>query len=104
MPRADSGVLSKTPVIGSSLVSDLRKFRTLARNWEALGDTDPFYGVLSDPSKQGGQWNVDEFFASGRAHVDTLLRTLRSARATFLPGRCLDFGCGVGRVTVPLSE
>lgn len=83
---------------------DLRKFNQLARNWEALGDSDPMFGVLSDPSKHGGKWNPDEFFASGRAHVDKLLRTLRDARATFTPGSCLDFGCGVGRLTVPLSE
>lgn len=85
-------------------MSDLRKFRALALNWEALGDDDPFYGVLSDPSKHGNQWSVDEFFASGRAHVQTLLRMLADARATFTPGRCLDFGCGVGRLTLPLSE
>jgi ubiquinone/menaquinone biosynthesis C-methylase UbiE len=85
-------------------VADLKKFRALALNWEALGDDDPFYGVLSDPSKHGNQWSVDEFFASGRAHVQTLLRRLADARATFTPGRCLDFGCGVGRLTLPLSE
>lgn len=32
------------------------------------------------------------------------MRTLSDARATFEPGSCLDFGCGVGRLTVPLAE
>lgn len=85
-------------------MTDLRKFRTLARNWEALGDTDPMFGVLSDPTKHGGKWQHDEFFASGRAHVEKLMRTLSDARATFEPGTCLDFGCGVGRLTIPLAE
>jgi SAM-dependent methyltransferase len=85
-------------------MADLRKFRSLARNWEALGDTDPLFGVLSDPAKHGGKWEHDEFFASGRAHVQKLLRTLADARASFEPGACLDFGCGVGRLTVPLAE
>jgi SAM-dependent methyltransferase len=82
----------------------LTRFETLARNWDVLGETDPFYGVLSDPTKHGNQWNTDEFFASGRAHVAMLLRMLGDARASFTPGRCLDFGCGVGRLTLPLSE
>ncbi len=85
-------------------MADLTKFRELARNWEALGDTDPMFGVLSDPTKHGGKWDPAEFFASGHAHVAKLLRTLADARATFEPGRCLDFGCGVGRLTVPLSQ
>ena len=83
---------------------DLRKFWTLARNWEALGETDPLFGVLSDPTKFGGKWNAGEFFASGQAHVQKLRDTLAAARASFNPGTCLDFGCGVGRLTVPLSE
>ena len=85
-------------------MSGLRKFRALALNWEVLGDADPLYGVLSDPSKQGGQWQPSEFFASGVAHVEALLGILRDARAPFEPGRCLDFGCGVGRLTLPLSH
>ena len=82
---------------------DLRAFRTAARNWEAFGESDPFFGVLSDPTKYGGRWDADEFFTSGRAHVAKLLRTLADAGATFQPGTCLDFGCGPGRLTVPLS-
>ena len=85
-------------------MTDLSKFRTLAKNWEALGETDPLFGVLSDPTKFGGKWNADEFFASGRAHIEKLLRTLADVRASFEPGECLDFGCGVGRLTLPLSE
>jgi SAM-dependent methyltransferase len=83
---------------------DLRQFRKLARNWDAFGDADPLFGVLSDPTKFGGQWRVDDFFASGDAHVRKWLRILSELGATFDPGTCLDFGCGVGRLTRPLSE
>jgi hypothetical protein len=31
-------------------VPDLRAFKTAARNWEAFGESDPFFGVLSDPT------------------------------------------------------
>jgi SAM-dependent methyltransferase len=82
---------------------DLQQFRKLARNWDAFGDADPLFGVLSDPTKFGGQWRVDDFFASGDAHVRKWLRIVREI-ASFYPGTCLDFGCGVGRLTRPLSE
>jgi SAM-dependent methyltransferase len=81
----------------------LRRFRSLARSWEGLGRADPLFGILSDPAKWGGKWDADEFFASGRAHVEKLLRSLNDARASFKRDTCLDFGCGVGRLTVPLS-
>lgn len=83
---------------------DLQQFRKLARNWDAFGDADPLFGVLSDPTKFGGQWRVDDFFASGDAHVKKWLRILHEHGAAFHPGSCLDFGCGVGRLTRPLSE
>jgi SAM-dependent methyltransferase len=83
---------------------DLRKFRALSSTWEAFGDTDPMFGVLSDPARQGGKWNAEEFFASGRVHVERLFRTLDDVRASYERGACLDFGCGVGRLTLPLSE
>ncbi len=82
---------------------DLEKFRALARNWEALADADPLFGVLSDPTKQHGRWDTDEFFASGQAHVAKLLRILASLGVSYPRGTCLDFGCGVGRLTIPLA-
>ena len=87
----------------ASADSDLTQFKTLARNWEALGDTDPMFGVLSDPTKHGRGWAVDEFYETGRAHVAKLLRILNEAGVTFARGDCLDFGCGAGRLTIPLA-
>jgi len=82
----------------------VRRFRSLAKSWETLGDADPLFGVLSDPDKWGGKWDVDEFYASGDAHVQKLLRTLDDARASYARDECLDFGCGVGRLTFPLAD
>jgi len=80
------------------------RFRSLARTWEGLGRTDPLFGILSDPAKHGAKWDADEFFSSGRAHIASLLRSLDDLRVSFTRGACLDFGCGVGRLTVPLSK
>jgi SAM-dependent methyltransferase len=57
--------------------------------------------VLSDPTKHGGRWAVDEFYETGRAHVAKLLRILDEAGVTFARGDCLDVGCGAGRLTIP---
>jgi SAM-dependent methyltransferase len=81
-----------------------REFRALARDWEAFGKSDPLFGILSDPTKFGGKWDVDEFFESGRAHVQHLFNTLAGRGIAFGTDACLDFGCGVGRLTVGLSE
>ena len=83
---------------------DLQQFRQLARNWDAFGRADPLFGVLSDPTKFGGQWPIDDFFESGEAHVKKLLRILNELGVSFPRGACLDFGCGVGRLTMPLSD
>ncbi len=85
-------------------MTDLRQFRTLARNWEAFAQADPLFGVLSDPTKFGSKWDLDEFFKSGSAHIDKWLRILAEHDATFARGACLDFGCGVGRLTIPLAQ
>lgn len=82
----------------------LGRFRTLAKNWERFGRRDPMFGVLSDPAKQNGRWVEAEFFESGRAHVAKLFRILAAHGASFTPGRALDFGCGVGRLTRPIAE
>lgn len=77
------------------------------RAWERYGEVDPYFGVCSHD--QYLSENLDagayaEFFRSGEEHVDFILRTIRHhVSADFHPGRALDFGCGVGRLVVPLA-
>lgn len=76
-------------------------FLQLKRVWETLGDQDPLWAVVSRPDKRGGRWNLEEFLATGVADVDRA-RQLLAAR-TDAPGRfgrILDFGCGVGRLSL----
>jgi SAM-dependent methyltransferase len=82
----------------------VRRFRTLAKNWETFGRVDPLFGVLSDPTKMRGRWDVDEFFESGRAHMAKLFRILDEHAAGYERGRALDFGCGVGRLTHAIAS
>jgi SAM-dependent methyltransferase len=80
-----------------------RYVEELRSTWEALGESDPLWGVLSDPTKTGGRWDPDDFFASGRVHIDTLLDELRELRVVLRRDAALDFGCGVGRLTQALA-
>ncbi len=76
--------------------------------WEYYGKTDPYFGVLTDDSfrrEQMTEHTREEFFASGRRHVDWIVSTIKSELApTFNPARSLDFGCGVGRLALPIAR
>ena len=76
--------------------------------WEKWGKTDPYYGVLTDPRFRSTALNEEArtaFFDSGRRHVSHALEICRRfVEPTFRPRRVLDFGCGVGRIAIPLSE
>lgn len=73
------------------------------QDWNELGKLDPLWAVLSDPARQFGRWDLDEFFRSG----EELVRQVFEAAAPYgLPRsreRALDFGCGVGRLTRALA-
>jgi SAM-dependent methyltransferase len=74
----------------------------LQKNWDEFGKTDPLWAILTESSRKGGQWNLEEFFASGRQDI---VRVMQRAQVLGFPaGRdtALDFGCGVGRLTQAL--
>lgn len=76
------------------------------RDWERFGQTDPYYAVLSSPRYRGRLSATDraEFFRSGEAHLERIFFIIRSRLdPAFAPTRALDFGCGVGRVLIPLA-
>lgn len=75
--------------------------------WERWGAEDPYYGVLTHPRFRASQLDDaarEEFFASGRQHVQFVLDTIRHRlEPLYTPQRVLDFGCGVGRVLMPFA-
>lgn len=73
--------------------------------WERWGRTDPYYGVLSVPQFRGARRDTATgFFESGSEFIDSRLSAARSAYGDIRMGRALDFGCGVGRLLIPLSQ
>lgn len=78
------------------------------KHWEALAKISPYYAVsIYDKFRAR---NLDErtfvdFFESGEEYISTLLDAIKEhLDADFQPVRCLDFGCGTGRLTVPLAQ
>lgn len=74
--------------------------------WEKWGRVDPYFGVLADERFAAGniQDNRDEFFATGRSSVAHILGRYEAHFGRLRRERALDFGCGVGRLTFPLTQ
>src|SRR5262249_21187503 len=75
----------------------------LRRNWDQFGKEDPLWAILTIPEKQGGRWDVSEFFATGEREISEALRYLAELGHAPRRLRALDFGCGVGRLTQALA-
>jgi SAM-dependent methyltransferase len=77
------------------------------RAWKLHGKNNPYFGVLSDRRFLDDELSADHrraFFASGAEYVRELIRVIeQNTGTTFGPARAVDFGCGVGRLVIPLS-
>jgi len=75
------------------------------REWRRWGETDPYFGVLADPRfrKDRIEDNRTAFFELGRLTVEERLVAAERAFGQFGRARALDFGCGVGRLSLPLA-
>ena len=73
--------------------------KELQGHWDDLGHRDPLWAILTSPSKKENQWDLDEFFHTGRYEITQALVKVSEFLPRFHSGRALDFGCGVGRLT-----
>jgi SAM-dependent methyltransferase len=77
-------------------------------DWEKYGEEDSYFGVVSLDRFHKTHLTPEaltEFFESGRQHIEYVLRTLAThIDPTYRPRTALDFGCGVGRCTIPLAK
>lgn len=80
-----------------------RDAERLHNTWETWAADDPLFAILSDPTKLGGKWNIDEFMAH-TPELDEILGLVDKHDLLVGHARALDFGCGVGRMTQALAR
>lgn len=78
--------------------------RQVRRSWTRLGAEDPLWAVYVAPGTRGNRWDLDAFLDTGRHEVDRTFARLAELGLATGTELALDFGCGVGRLTQPLSE
>lgn len=82
--------------------------RDTDRDWARVAEEDPYWAVLSDDKFRGRDIAGPErefFFSSGEGSVESIFSVIRAHLAPgFAPPRSLDFGCGVGRMLVPIAR
>ena len=81
----------------------------MARNtdddWDAIARAAPYYGVLTnDRFLNPNEDALKEFFAGGELEISHLEAALVRVFGPFSPMSALDFGCGVGRLLIPLAR
>ena len=72
-----------------------------AAGWEELARREPYFPVLD----HDGLATREAFFETGEADIAALLSAIAMRLGHDLPlTSTLDFGCGVGRLTIPLAR
>ncbi|HEX5886643.1 MAG TPA: class I SAM-dependent methyltransferase [Pyrinomonadaceae bacterium] len=87
---------------------DLQKlFDHTQHIWQELGTTEPHWSVvIADEYRQAKiQESKESFYRTGKQHVAQLFGSLERNGVQHSEFKiCLDYGCGVGRITRHLSE
>lgn len=72
-------------------------------DWDAMGELDPLWAILSTDSGRYGKWDVEEFFRTGEAEIRQMMDHAAALGRPSGRGLALDFGCGVGRLSRALA-
>jgi 2-polyprenyl-3-methyl-5-hydroxy-6-metoxy-1,4-benzoquinol methylase len=80
----------------------------IKENWEYYGKNDPYFAVATfEKFKKANltEQAKNEFFQTGEEHIEKVWNEIQKHFVeNFRPKRGLDFGCGVGRLVVPLAN
>ena len=77
-----------------------------AQTWEWWGRQDPYFGVITDEKFKSATLDLHraEFFRSGEVHLAGVLGRIERHFGPVPRRSALDFGCGVGRVLIPMAD
>jgi len=77
------------------------------KQWKIWGKINPYFGVLSTDEYKNISLDDEKkkkFFESGDRHIEYVMSIINNyIDPSFKPKLCLDFGCGVGRIIIPLA-
>jgi len=77
-------------------------------DWQAWGSNDPYHAALSFDRFKQSNWTEEssrEFFQTGEDHIERVFKNIASRiDAQFNPTLAIDFGCGPGRLVLPLAR
>lgn len=81
--------------------------RNSDRAWQLFGASEP-YGTVAGSSRYNraelDSERLKEFFEAGEQYIAQVFQVITERlEPGFRPRRALDFGCGVGRMVIPLS-
>ena len=78
------------------------------KDWEKFGRHDPYFGVITDDKFRQSNLtdeNREEFFRSGADYIKAIFWNIgQHIDPQFTARKALDFGCGVGRLVIPLAK
>lgn len=69
-------------------------------HWDGFGKTNPLWAILTNHEKR---WELAEFFQTGVDHIAVTMERVHRLQPDLRQHRCLDFGCGVGRLTQAMA-
>ncbi len=82
--------------------------RDTDKDWVKVAEENPYWAVICDERFKGKDLTSaerDVFFESAEGIVEQIFSVIRKHFAPdFAPARSLEFGCGVGRMLVPIAR
>jgi SAM-dependent methyltransferase len=94
--------------VGRSFLGEIRcSIAILIRKGKKFGAAAPYFGVATETKYLKVNLTADnrtDFFKGGNEHMANVLRTIKQhIDPHFSPKLSLDFGCGVGRLVIPIA-
>ncbi len=108
-PHLRSAYLAAPPKveIDASTAQLQAMFQRIRAEWSRLGDEDPYWSVLTDTAFRADRIEQDKlaaFFETGADSAAAVDAFAQRSGVSVRKGRCIEFGCGVGRVTGHLAR
>jgi len=75
---------------------------TSKNRWEEFAQQDAEFYILTNVDDESAGDRLERFYASGQESVDHLLGVVGDALQSH--GRALEIGCGMGRISFPMSK